>query len=163
MESLPVFVADWEMECCGRPFSVGTEVRWRVQFLYEDETPAPAEALLPLGSAVPAAVTAGLADPDEAEGLRGGLLATWHVGEPDAAARLLTGVVRRIRLVRQYTAPRDRVVTETPTGAQLTELSASRDRFARGSMRTPAESWSETGLLVDLTVDLADAIASVSG
>ena len=52
MDSLPVFVADWEMECCGKPFSLGTEVRWRLQFLYEDETSVPSAGLLPVDSAV---------------------------------------------------------------------------------------------------------------
>lgn len=37
------------------------------------------------------------------------------------------------------------------------------DRFARGQMRTPQESWEETGLLVDPAIDLTEVIASVSG
>ncbi|MYS23638.1 hypothetical protein GA0115240_154729 [Streptomyces sp. DvalAA-14] len=48
-------------------------------------------------------------------------------------------------------------------GARLTELTESRDRFARGSMRTPQESWEETGLLLDLAIDLTEVIGNVSG
>ncbi|CAG6395072.1 hypothetical protein NMG29_02905 [Streptomyces cocklensis] len=160
MDSLPVFVADWEMQCCGRPFALGTEVRWHPQFLCEDEFAAPDEVLLPADSAVIMAATATVADPDQAEGLRGGLFATWHSSEPPA--QLLAGTVRRIRLVRQHTVQEDRVVTVLPGRSQLTELTTSRRRFATGSMLTREDSWAETGLLVDLAMNLDDVIASVS-
>lgn len=160
MDSLPVFVADWEMQCCGKPFALGTEVRWHLQFLYEDEFAAPAEVLLPVDSVVTMAATATTADPDQAEGLRGGLFATWHSSEPPA--QLLAGTVRRIRLVRQHTVQDDRVVTVIPGRSQLTELTTSRRRFATGSMLTREDSWAETGLLVDLAMNLDDVIASVS-
>ncbi|MYS23616.1 hypothetical protein GA0115240_15474 [Streptomyces sp. DvalAA-14] len=163
MDSLPVFVADWEMQCCGEPFSIGTEVRWRLEFLYEDEISAPIEALLPPDSVVTAAATASIADPDAAEGLRGVLNATWHGTGGDRPTPPVAGTVRRIRLVRQFTVREDRLVTVIRVGARLTELTTSRDRFARGSMRTPEGSWEETGLLVDLATDLGEVIASVSG
>jgi hypothetical protein len=159
MESLPVFVADWEMECCGAPFSIGTEVRWDLQFLYEDEVSAPSEALLPAGSAVTVAATAAIPEPAAAEGLRGVLLATWHGCVGDHPSVQVAGTVRRIRLVRQFTVQEDRHVTFVRAGAELTELTESRDRFARG---TQEESWAETGLLVDLATDLSEVIATVS-
>ncbi|MFG1805183.1 DUF6578 domain-containing protein [Streptomyces sp. NPDC049040] len=160
MDLLPVFVADWEMECCGKPFALGTEVSWHLEFLYEDEFAAPAEALLPVDSVVTMAATASVADPGQTDGLRGGLFATWHRSDPPA--RPLTGTVRRIRLVRQHVVREDRVVTVIPGRSRLTELSASRDSFATGSMLTREDSWSETGLLVDLAMNLDDVIASVS-
>ncbi|WP_405583574.1 hypothetical protein [Streptomyces sp. NBC_01190] len=78
----------------------------------------------------------------------------------------LDGTVRRIRLVRlvrQHTGQQDRVVTVPPGRSQLTELTTSRDRFAIGTMLTREDSWAETGLIVDLAMDLDDVIASVSG
>ena len=163
MDSLPVFVADWEMRCCGKPFSLGTEVRWHLEFLYEDEFAAPAEVMLPVDSVVTAAATASVAEPEQAEGLRGGLFATWHGSGIEPPAQPLTGVVRRIRLVRQHTVQEGSGVTVVPGRSRLTELTASRDRFATGSMLTREDSWAETGLIVDLAMDLDDVIASVSG
>lgn len=32
-----VFYEDWQMECCGRAFSVGDEVRWRLAALDEEQ------------------------------------------------------------------------------------------------------------------------------
>lgn len=32
-----VFYADWQMECCGTPFSVGDEVSWPLQLMDSDE------------------------------------------------------------------------------------------------------------------------------
>lgn len=29
---LPVFVASWQIECCGEPFAVGQMVRWQLLF-----------------------------------------------------------------------------------------------------------------------------------
>jgi hypothetical protein len=159
MDSLPVFVADWEMQCCGKPFALGTEVRWHLQFLYEDEFAAPAEVMLPVDSVVTMAVTVTVADPDQAEGLRGGLFATWHSEPP---AQPLVGTVRRIRLVRQHTVQEDRFVTVIPGRSQLTELTTSRDRFATGSKLAREDSWAETGLLIDLAMNLDDVIASFS-
>lgn len=163
MDSLPVFVAGWEMQCCGKPFSIGTEVRWRLELLYEDEISAPIEALLSPDSVVTAAATATIADPDAAEGLRGVLMPTWHGTGGDRPTPPVAGTVRRIRLVRQFTVEEDHHVTVVRAGARLTELTTSRDRFARGSMRTTQESWEETGLLLDLTNDLNAVIANVSG
>lgn len=156
-----MFVADWEMQCCGEPFALGTEVHWHLRFLYEDEFAAPAEVLLPVDSVVTMAATATVADPDQAERLRGGLFATWHNSEPPAQP--VAATVRRIRLVRQHTVREDRVVTVVPGRSQLTELTTSRNRFATGSTLTREDSWAETGLLVDLAVNLHEVIASVSG
>ncbi|WP_031512468.1 DUF6578 domain-containing protein [Streptomyces sp. NRRL F-5123] len=156
-----MFVAEWEMYCCGAPFAVGTEVRWHLEFLHEVEFAAPAEVMLPVDSVVTTAATASVADPEHAEGLRGRLFATWNSSEPPEQA--LAGTVRRIRLVRQHTVQEDRGVTVIPGRSQLTELTTSRDRLATGSMLTREDSWAETGLLVDLAVNLDDVIASVSG
>ena len=159
-----MFVADWEMQCCGKPFSVGAEVNWQLQFVHEDEVAAPSEVLLPADSAVtvPATATAA-ADPDDLKGLRGALLATWHGNRLQPPAEPVTGVVRRIRLVRQRAVQEESFLTVIPGRSHLTELTTSRDRFASGSMRTREDSWAETGLIVDLAVNLNDVIASVSG
>ncbi|MEV6008200.1 DUF6578 domain-containing protein [Streptomyces sp. NPDC051976] len=161
MHSLPVFVADWEMYCCGEPFSVGTEVRWCLHFLYEDEMSVPAQALLPPGSPVTAAASASVAEPEITDGLRGMLSATWHTSAHNPKT-LLAGTVRRIRLVRQFTVKEDSGQTVVRAGAQLTELAVSRSRFTIGSGATREDSWQETGLLVDLAMDLDAVIASVS-
>ncbi|MFI1361835.1 DUF6578 domain-containing protein [Streptomyces griseochromogenes] len=36
MPMMKVFYEDWQMECCGRPFSVGDEVGWRLAGLDEE-------------------------------------------------------------------------------------------------------------------------------
>lgn len=162
---VPVFVADWEMECCGRPFSMGTKVRWHLQFLYEDEMSAPPEALLPVDSPVSRAVAAAARDtkPDHVATPRGALFATWH-GIWDTPSRPpVPGIVRRIRLVRQSTLREGRHVTVLPEGARLTELTSSRGHFSTGLMRTPEETWAETGLLVDLSMHVEDLITYITG
>jgi hypothetical protein len=161
MDSLPVFVADWEMHCCGEPFSVGTEVLWRLDFLYEDEMSVPPEALLPPGSPVTMAASASIADPSVTDGLSGVLSATWHLSA-DRPKAPVPGTVRRIRLVRQPTAQEDSGRTAVRAGARLTELSASRDYFGIGSAAAREDSWEKTGLLVDLVMDMTEVIASVS-
>lgn len=162
MDSLPVFVADWEMQCCGEPFSIGTEVVWRLDFLFEDEMSVPAEALLPPDSPVTAAASAGVADPGLTDGLGGVLAATWHSSDVGRSRAPVAGTVCRIRLVRQFIVQEDNGRTVVRAGAQLTELTASRDRFAVGPATTREDSWEETGLLVDLAMDLGDVITSVS-
>ena len=37
MENWHVFYADWQMECCGTPFSVGDEVSWPLLLMDADE------------------------------------------------------------------------------------------------------------------------------
>ncbi|MEU9985496.1 DUF6578 domain-containing protein [Streptomyces sp. NPDC048045] len=37
MPTMRVFYEDWQMECCGRPFSVGDEICWRLAELDEEQ------------------------------------------------------------------------------------------------------------------------------
>jgi hypothetical protein len=106
-------------QCSGKPFALGTEVHWRLHFLYEDEFAAPAEVLLPVDSVVTMAATVTVADPDQAEGLRGGLFATWHNSEPPA--QLLAGTVRR-PAERRPTSTRLPLVGSAVARAQVVAL-----------------------------------------
>lgn len=162
MELVPVFVADWEMRCCGDPFALGTEVRWDLDFLYEDEFAAPAQALLPAGTALTAAMAPGPDEPAGGAGARGLLLATWHRGEGPRAEPASTGTVRRIRLVRQPAVREGTRTTVVPGGARLTELTRSRTHFAGASWNADGGAWAETGLLVDLATDLDAVLAALA-
>ncbi|MFC0597296.1 DUF6578 domain-containing protein [Streptomyces palmae] len=86
MSMLTVFYADWEMECCGKPFSVGDEVTWTVMRV------DPADPLRPVSAD---AVTGELYE------------FTGHGGGARRGERLdRAGRVRRIRVVAQgFLAP----------------------------------------------------------
>ncbi|WKX69994.1 DUF6578 domain-containing protein [Streptomyces sp. XD-27] len=82
-----VFYEDWEMECCGTPFSVGDEVTWNVvrSTLPPGQRPAPVDA---------------------ADGAGELFVFTAHSSQTGTPATL-TGRVRRIQVViRGYRASR---------------------------------------------------------
>jgi hypothetical protein len=47
MDVWPVFLQDWQIECCGSPFSVGDEVAWTLG-LYDSVEPLPDEYFVTL-------------------------------------------------------------------------------------------------------------------
>ena len=87
-----VWVADWEMQCCGDPFAVGATVAWRLSPLEDRRSLSDA-----LGDGVAATVTA---------------FYDHHAGPPAPAE--VKGVVRTIRAVFRDYQLIDRSLLPTP-------------------------------------------------
>lgn len=167
----PVFVQDWQFECCGDAFAIDDEVAWTLMLLAESAVPMPAEMFIEASVRVERKGeandgTAGqivcIGDEVQAwwarddpcpESVRGVLMEEHHGGVPDDLPRS-HGLVRRIRLVtREYRnvggvtwgpaspAAEYRELTSTPAGFDA-------DIEPEGSLRRL-----QIGLLVDLEID----------
>ncbi|MBV9379285.1 MAG: hypothetical protein JO242_01260 [Streptosporangiaceae bacterium] len=126
MRVVPVIIDWWEIRCCGRPFSLGDQVTWRLAWAADAWLPG--ELFVTLDANVETVPVTSLPHDDPAAAryyqrvirsgpicadwggteplsgrmaLRGALLATWHGGGPEASAAPVTGFVRRIRTLRQ--------------------------------------------------------------
>jgi hypothetical protein len=169
---VPVFVEDWQIECCGVPPAVGDEVEWGL--ILDGRAPGvPADPVAEV-------VLDGVASPHPQAGARfdaGGLHAWWrhpdgegsvratgeltedhHGGLPDGVPRTV-GTVARVRVVtRQF--------VRVPGEERAWEIGPERPRY-RDVDRSPkwfpgpefdgTERWADSGVLVDLVVrDPAD-------
>ena len=112
-----VFYADWQMECCGTPFSVGEEVSWPLLLADADDvlgggwddglstfpgSVVEATGELRMVRAVDGLVAALSGDAAGADGRFSGLLCVERHSDLRAET---TGQVRAIRLVNQTWAP----------------------------------------------------------
>jgi hypothetical protein len=160
-----VFYADWQMECCGTPFSVGDEVSWPLLLMDSDDVlgggrhdelsrlSGPVASVrdenggavrtLRAEDGLTAALGGAPADRSGVEGGRGirmvGLLAVERHsgGWPET-----TGRVRAIRLVRQEfaeTAPGSRSLLPVPAARSLESVESSPKWFDRGRPGVLAE------------------------
>ncbi|MEV6024008.1 DUF6578 domain-containing protein [Streptomyces sp. NPDC052036] len=155
-----VFYADWRMECCGTPFSVGEEVSWPLLLMdaedvlgggWEDPLSTldgPTEEVhdvagaLRLVRAADGLVAAVSGDTAEADGRRRGLLCVERHSDRWAET---TGHVRAIRLVHQVWAPvspGSRTHVPVPGGRSLEVVYRCPRWFGEG----------RSGVLVDLDV-----------
>jgi uncharacterized protein DUF6578 len=100
---LTVWMSDWELECCGEPFAVGTRVRWTVV--------KPDREWLTSVLGDRAATVTHMEE---------------HHHPPDGASSVVTGTVRRIWAVSCRYAPRPdddpRVLHPVPGTAVLKKL-----------------------------------------
>ena len=171
MSTWPVFVQDWQCECCGDAFALGDDVAWTLLFFAEPAVSIPGEMfveatvrlermgqtddgttgqIVRVGDEVPAWWAGG--DPCP-ESVRGVLMEEHHGGVP-ADLPPSHGIVRRIQLVTQEyrnvggvtweaasATAEYRELTSTPTGFDA-------DLEPEGPLRRM-----QIGLLVDLEVD----------
>ncbi|MFH8367427.1 DUF6578 domain-containing protein [Streptomyces sp. NPDC018031] len=136
MTTCSVFYQDWQMECCGKPFSVGEEVSWQVVPL----DPADRSGPVPAGS-VAGPLYAQAGHP------------VWP-GRPEP----LTGRVSRIRVVTQgfeAPGPEDRTFRPVPGDFSLRQVDTCPKWFRRdvdGDGRRPSggRRRDETGVLVEI-------------
>lgn len=152
----------WQMECCGEPFSVGDEVRWRLMLRGPDEGAAPEtwqdsySALEPVGHGLVGGpgLTALCAGRPSAHPV--GLLAVETHGPGPNDVPETVGTVRSIQVVVEgYAAtraggrtyepvPGERWLRAVETCPKWFGDTAEPDRAGRGHRRT------ETGVLVGL-------------
>ncbi len=121
---MPVWVDDWQYQCCGEPFKVGSPVEWTLTLDREDFirralgaqapawsvivpvlAPAPGEEISSIiagadGLRVFVAKDSGLVSPGGQASVRLGLLVEEHHGGVPEGLAPTRGRVRRIRLVR---------------------------------------------------------------
>lgn len=148
-----VFYENWQMECCGRPFSVGEEVSWPV-------LPVDPEDVLGEGRDKDSKKNDSKKNEESKEKYDGMLLVEQH-GDAESG---ITGRVRAIRLVHRVyeeTGPGSRTFVPTPDEASLEAVDSCPERF--GHEELPAEPGSRrhrgtTGVLVAL--DVPDAAPS---
>ncbi|MGW2695844.1 DUF6578 domain-containing protein [Streptomyces sp. NPDC001296] len=155
-----VFYADWQMECCGTPFSVGEEVSWPLLLMDAEDVlgggweeplgtlAAPvaeareAAGALRLVRAADGLVAAVPGDTAEADGRRRGLLCVERHSDRWAET---TGRVRAVRLVHQTwvpVSPGSRTYVPVPGGRSLEDVYRCPRWFGEG----------RSGALVDLDV-----------
>jgi hypothetical protein len=119
--TVPVTISEWQFSCCGKPFAIGDEVRWTLEFIDLVDRPAQMylQALVRLTDEQPLhddqsssdesgavvrvgeGVVAWMASPPPALSaveMRGALLQEHHGGVPQDVPST-RGVVRRIRVV----------------------------------------------------------------
>jgi hypothetical protein len=123
---VPVTIDCWEIECCGKPFSLGDQVTWRL--VWTSAARLPDELFVTLDATLE---TVSVTDPPHGDPsasqrcqrfvragpiraewsgtdplfgrmtLRGALLVTWHGGGLEPTSPPVSGFVRRIRTLRQ--------------------------------------------------------------
>jgi hypothetical protein len=177
MASWPVFVQDWQIDCCGERFALGSKVSWTLTFRpYDDQLGWPDPMVIELEPAFgwaapdgPAAgqcvivapgIEAAILGPalDGHERLRGTLVEEHHGGVPQSLTAV-TGAVDRIRVVSQELR-RERDVTWIPVAGtvRLRDVDRVPDEFCWEPRVGDCQSH-EIGVLVDLTPRLDSAIA----
>ncbi|MYT05406.1 MULTISPECIES: DUF6578 domain-containing protein [Streptomyces] len=157
-----VFYADWQMECCGTPFSVGEEVGWPLLFRAADdvlgggwdhhltELAGPVEQgavrVLRDGDGLVVGVAEGVPVPEDSHRFVGLLTVETHGGRlPE-----VRGQVRRVQVVTQEygrTEPGSRTWEPVPGRRSLRSVDACPKWFAGGGGER-----SEAGVLVTLEV-----------
>ncbi|KUN72116.1 hypothetical protein AQJ46_13920 [Streptomyces canus] len=165
-----VFYADWQMECCGTPFSVGEEVRWPLLFHAADDVLGGGwrDQLTELAGAVEqgtervlrdrrglvVGVGESVAATDGSDRLVGLLTVETHGGRlPEVRGR-----VRCVQVVTQEygeTEPGSRTWEPVPGRRSLRSVDASPKWFAGGGGAR-----SEAGLVVTLEVPDTDSALS---
>jgi hypothetical protein len=171
MSTWPVFVQDWQLECCGEPFEIGDEVTWTLVFLTDPAFPAPEEMLIEtdleterVGTTEDGANGATVRVGDEfhawlageAPGARRfaarGMLIEEHHGGVPRRLPPTRGVVRRIRLVTEDYRNASGVAWEPVRGsARYEDVARTPDSFVRSDLDVGgAVHAMQTGLLVDL-------------
>ncbi len=170
----PVYVQDWQYECCGEPFGVGDRVRWTL--LLTEDTKGdwgwPEPMLADLG-----VVGRRFVDSEEEgttevvstwEGpeialepsagrnrdvVRGSLVEDHHGGVP-ADLRPVEGVVRGLKVVSQRFRLSDRYLTPIPGAVRFRNVERMPDAFAHPHPHDQArEQWMELGALAELDLD----------
>jgi hypothetical protein len=166
MPVFPVFVEDWQHECCGEPFGVGDTVAWRLglghdpdgmwgwpdEMLVELRPTGRRESgeqyIVTLASGLQVAV--GRSAVTEGGVVRGTLTEDHHGVVPDEV-RPVEGVVRRLRVVRQRKRRHDRSWTPVAGAVELRDVRTMPDAFESFDPEA-RESWTELGALADLEV-----------
>lgn len=174
MGTVPVTIGCWEIECCGKPFSLGDQVTWRLT--WTPDARLPDELFVTLDATVetvpvtnpprgdrPAArryqrfvragqiraTWSGTAPLSGRMALRGALLATWHGGGPEPTSPPVTGFVRRIRTLRQrmrISGDRPRRREALVPGSELIDMADCPHKFDDFGDRA------DSGVVVDLEV-----------
>lgn len=178
MDSWPVVVDSWEIECCRGPFSVGDEIRWRLAFVPAAMATVPVDLLVTLDAAIKTvtllpppefsaesggldiqlltagpvvAAWAGSTPLAGAMPVRGALVGGWHMGGVEASAPPVTGVIRRIRVLRQSLRLDGHTLLPVPEGTQLRDVATSPKWFERCNAATnPQDQWQESGIVADV-------------
>lgn len=171
LSTWPVFVQDWQFECCGEPFAIGDEVAWTLVFVSEPPITTPEEMFV---DCVVKAESTGTADDGRSGQIvrvgdelcawlqgddrlaveamtRGMLIEEHHGGVPADIART-RGIVRRIRLVTQDYRNVGGVQWEPASArADYMDLPATPAGF-RSDLEAAPLGRVQTGLLVDFEV-----------
>lgn len=175
---MPVFVEDWQVECCGTPVGIGDRVEWRLLWIEPRVTVAAATVTLDAfagpyemgadlgGVTVERGETPTQLDvgglhafwvaPRPAAGtvhLRGRLLEEHHGGVPGGFPPTV-GRVERIQVVTELFVPdseRDRYWVPGAEPARYRDVDWGPERFD-GEERDTGPFWTDTGVLVDLAV-----------
>jgi hypothetical protein len=175
---LPVFVASWQIECCGEPFALDEMVRWRLLFSEAGRwhgEPHEHEVTL-TGHGEPFVWELGEQDRTDVRLRVGPVVLYWSTPEVVAGAVSVTGAVQedhhagipedfpvttgRVRRIRvesrdfREDPPRSRVWVYAGPSASYREVSTSPTWFDDLTVTGDAvRRRSETGVLVDLEVD----------
>lgn len=177
MASWPIFVQDWQIDCCGERFALGSKVSWTLAFRpYDDQLGWPDPMVIELepalGWAMPdgpgigqcvtvaPGIEAAILGParDGHERLRGTLIEEHHGGVPQSLTAV-TGAVDRIQVVSQEFR-RERDVTWMPVAGtvRLRDVDRVPGEFCwdppAGDRQTH-----EIGVLADLTPVIDSGIA----
>lgn len=163
MAVLPVFVEDWQHECCGDDFAVGDTVAWRLLLIGDPDGSWgwPDELLSefhPTGrrefdGGEIVTVSGGLqiaVDPSAGAGavVRGSLREEHHGGVPEDV-RPVEGVVRRLRVVRQQHRRRGREWSPVAGAVELHDVAEMPGSFG-GWAPEGREAWVAIGAVADL-------------
>lgn len=172
MDALPVIIDFWEIECCGKPFAVGDEVSWRL--VWAEQASLPGDLFVTVDATVETVSVTDFPDRDppgvrryqrvvragpiraDCGGteslsgpmtLRGALFATWHGGGLEPTSAPVTGVVRRIRTLRQRMRINpDRRRRALVPGTELRDVTACPQTFDDSGDRA------DLGVVVDLDI-----------